>query len=217
MMPPWLGRSAAALPARWRAVRSRTPGADVKYPVVGAVSAAVVLLGALLTRPLTGALPPATAARWAWSAEAVSSGQWWRIFTAIPLTRDPFMLASMMASLVVAVGALELLAGHQRAAVIAGAGAVMGYLGVTAALLVLRAAGLPAAERWAATLDYGASAGVAACAGAISGLLGNPWASTALACVIVGGVILHHQVADWEHAVAFIGAHLVIRPPTADP
>lgn len=217
MMPPWLQQSAAALPARWRAVRNRTLGADVKYPAVGVASAAIVLLGAVLTRPLTGALPPTIASRWAWSAEAVASGEWWRIFTAVPLTRDPFMLASTMASLVVAVGALELLAGHRRAAVIAGAGALMGYLGVTAALLVLRAAGLPAAERWAATLDYGASAGVAGCAGAISGLLGHPLASTALACVIVGGVILHHQVADWEHAVAFIGAHLVIRPPTTDP
>lgn len=197
---------------RWRAVRAATPGGHGRVPFAAFAAAASVLLAALVTRPLLLSLPAATAARWGWSADLVARGDLWRLATAVPLTRDPFMLTSTIASLLVAVGALERLAGHARAAVTVAAGALAGYAGVTVIVLALRGTGVDVAARWAATLDYGASAGVAACAGAIAGLLRVRAVTAGLALVVAGGLVLHHQIADWEHAVSFTLAVALTRP-----
>lgn len=197
--------------ARWREVADAGAGHGRRHPVAAVAAAGVVIVVAVLTRPLAATLPLETAARWGWSADLVRRGDWWRLVTALPLTRDPFMLASMVLSLLVAVGVLERLAGWRRAAVTVTGGAIAGYLGVTAIVLVLRGLGLAAAGSWAQTLDYGASAGVAACAGAVAGLLHERVVTVALATVVAGGLVLHHQIADWEHAFAFVATGTLTR------
>ena len=182
-------------------------------PFAAMAAAAIVLAVGVLTRPLGGTLPASTTADWGWSTDLVARGDLWRVVTAVPLTRDPFMLTSTVASLLVAVGTLERLAGHLRAAVTVAAGAVAGYAGVTVVVLALRGAGLDIAFRWSATVDYGASAGIAACAGAVAGLLRERAVTAALVLVIVGGLVLHHQIADWEHALSFTLAAALARPP----
>jgi hypothetical protein len=208
-----LSELACSVMDRWRAVRAMSAGRRSRLPGAAVMAAAPVVVVGALTRPLTGTLTAATAHRWGWSADLVGAGELWRIGTAVPLTRDPFMLVSTVASVLVAVGALERLAGHARAIVTMTAGAIAGYVGVTAAVLALRAVGVGAAARWATTVDYGASAGVAACAGAIVGMLRLWPVTTGMVLFILGGLLLHHQVADWEHATAFTLSAVLSRTP----
>lgn len=191
------------LSARWQEVRGSSPGAGMTFPSVGVGAAAITVGTALLTRPLGASLPTATAQRWGWSAQLAIDGEPWRILTAIPLTRDPFMLASMCVSLILAVGALEVLAGHRRALASLIAGAVLGYAGVSAVVIALRETPVVEAAAWVNTVDYGASAGIAACSATIAALLRVRIFTTIAIGIIIGGLLLHHQIADWEHAGSF--------------
>lgn len=206
-----LARALAGSRARYRQVRAQGPGHRVRVPVVTMALAVSVLAAALATRPLLGTLPVATAQRWGWSAELLGRGHWWRLGSALVLTRDPFMAASMAISLGVAVGAYEYLAGHGRALAVAVGGALAGSAIVGAVTLALGQTGWQLAVAASNTLDYGFSAGVAAASGGVAATLRHRPTTVVLAVVVVGGLVLHHQIADWEHAASFSATFVALR------
>lgn len=195
---------------RWAVVRASSPGAHVGVPWVAVSTVAAVIATALVSRPLIGALSATTTARWGWSANIAADGHLDRIITAIPMSRDPFMMTSMCVSLMVAVGGLERLAGHLRAFLTFLGGAVFGYLAITTAVFLLRRIGV-SEPAWANTLDYGASAGIAASSAAIAALLNIRIVTIGTVLFILGGLALHHQIADWEHLLAFTASFLITR------
>lgn len=199
----WGREHLAALLERWREVRSNGPGADVRAPIVALIVAAVPLVVGIRTHSITGPISPSVSRSFGWSVKLSMEGDWWRVLTAIPITRDPFMLGGMLFSLVLAVGGLEYLGGRWRAGLTFIYGAIGGYVGVTLITVLLRTAGLDVTRHWAHTLDYGASAGVAACSGAMVAMMRRRSLLIVGLVIIVGGLVLHHQIADWEHAFAF--------------
>mgnify|MGYP000294717298 CR=1 FL=1 len=206
-----LGRILGDSHARYQQVRAQGPGHEVRIPVVTMALAASVLAAALATRPVLGTLPVGTAQRWGWSADLLTRGHWWRLGSALMLTRDPFMAASMATSLGVAVGAYEYLAGHGRALAVAVGGALAGSAIVGAMTLALGSVGWQLAVAASTTLDYGFSAGVAAASGAVAATLRHRPTTVVLTLVVAGGLVLHHQIADWEHAASFSATFAALR------
>lgn len=202
---------------QWSSVRSSGPGRGVRVPVIAVVAAAISVVFAALAHSLGGTMPHAVSLPLGWSVQRVADGGWWRVVTAVPITRDPFMLWAMVGSILLAVGALEFLGGHLRAALTFVYGTVGGYIGVTIIVLALRAAGITGAVQWATTHDYGASAGVAACAGAVAVMLRRPLLLAGATLVVIGGLIFHHQIADWEHAFSFATAAALTQLTTKAP
>lgn len=205
----WLRLEPDLLLERWNEVRAAGPGRNVHIPVVALLTTVLPLAVGIWSRSVFGSIPATVGRSFGWSVELFAAGEIWRVFTAIPITRDPFMLGGMVLSLLLAVGGLEYLAGRWRAALMFVYGAVGGYVGVTLGVLLLRGLGLPAAQQWARTLDYGASAGVAACSAAMVVLIGRRSVVLLGVAVIIGGLVLHHQVADWEHAFSFASAAMI--------
>jgi enterochelin esterase-like enzyme len=113
------------------------------------------------------------------------------------------MLFSITASLALMLGGYEILAGSRPAAMVAVAGAVAGPVVVALVLGAGSALNIGFASRTLSTLDYGASAVTAAAGGALVGFLDRRWLRRAAVLFVLGGLLLHHQMADWEHLVAF--------------
>lgn len=204
-------RVARDLAARFHQVRRSGPGARVRIPVVALMLAATVVGVALVTRPLRGSLAATTAWRWGVSPDFVADRQWWRWVTSLVLTRDAFMTCSIAASLVVSIGAYEYLAGHARALAVAIGGAVAGSALVGAGALLLGRLGWRLAAAAAASIDYGFSAGVAAGAGAVAAVLRHRTMTAVCSLVIAGGLLVHHQMADWDHAASFLATFGFLR------
>lgn len=217
MSGTWQRWALGGLGQQWRAVRASGPGRTVRIPVVTLVITAIPIVFAAATHPLDGIISHSVTLPLGWSAQRVADGGWWRVVTAIPITRDPFMLWGMVFSILLAVGALEYLGGRLRAALTFIYGSVGAYVGVTIIVLTLRAVGVSGAAHWATTHDYGASAGVAACAGALVVMLRRPLIVVGATLFIIGGLVLHHQIADWEHAFSFatvaVFTYLTTEPP----
>jgi hypothetical protein len=79
---------------------------------------------------------------------------------------------------------------------------VAGVAGSVVATLVCDVALVASASSTAHTLDFGPSAVTAGAAGALARVTPVPLAIV-LAIVTLNGVVLHHQLPDWEHVVAF--------------
>ena len=190
--PTALGRLLrAATPTALRAARARPPVLTIGLVAAVAASFARLQHG--------GQLPSLEFLREAFFPRALVSGEWGRIATATLLCRDVFMCVSICVSLLVAFGAYEVLAGHLRAAAVLAGGAVLGPASVTAGLGLLQAVGVGWAAQPMGTLDIGASAVVAAASGAIAGVVRRRPLTAALVAFVAGGVLVHHQLADWEH------------------
>ena len=65
------------------------------------------------------------------------------------------------------------------------------------------AVGVSFAGKVLSTLDYGASAITAGGGGAFVGLVRRRWLSRAAVIFVLAGLVVHHQMADWEHLVSF--------------
>ncbi len=141
--------------------------------------------------------------QWAFSGSGLLAGQWSTVVTSQFLTRDLFMAISIPVSLAVMLGAYEVLAGTIRAAIVAAASAVAGPGLVTAALGVGSALNVEFASRTLATLDYGASAMTAGGGGALVAIVRNRWLTRGAVVFVVSGLVVHHELADWEHLGAF--------------
>jgi S-formylglutathione hydrolase FrmB len=154
-----------------------------------------------------------TSLRYGFSGRALSQGRWGTVLTSQFLTRDAFMAVSICVSLLIMLGSYEMLAGSRRAMVVAVACGAGGPLVVAGLLGIGSALGVPFAGKTLSTIDFGASAITAGGAGAAIGLLGRRWLLGAACLFVLGGLVLHHQLADWEHLVSFplgwfLGHHL---------
>lgn len=148
-------------------------------------------------------LPTGTGITYGLSGRALIDGRFSTLFTASMLTRDVFMAVSIVVSLLVFLGLYEWLVGWWRTLLVAVSCTIVGSLVVTAGLWIGSALGWEFADRTLGTIDYGASAMTAGGAGALVAVLRIRWLRYGAFAVILGGVLLHHQVADWIHVVAF--------------
>jgi hypothetical protein len=182
----------------------RTVRAELRFvPVVTASITTAVLVTAWRFGVLGGALPAEVGFRYGFTARAPVTGAWSRVVSSELLTRDTFMAVSIVLSLVLMLGLYEAVAGAARAAAVALAGTLAGPLVVAAGLGLGSALGSSFAARTLSTLDYGASTITAAGGGALVAVLAHRRLQWAAAAFVLGGLIVHHQLADWEHLVAF--------------
>lgn len=148
----------------------------------------------------------------AYSPRALVQGHYHLLATSTMLTRDPFMLISISYSLLFALGTYEVMAGHVRAALMGFVASVLGPVLVTAGLGVLVASGSFWAEGRLGTLDIGASAIIAAASGGVAGLARNRLFTIGLVVFLgIGGLLIHHRIADWEHVMIFPVGYLMGR------
>jgi enterochelin esterase-like enzyme len=148
-------------------------------------------------------LPLDVAFRYGFSGRAIGMGHWSTVVTSQFLTRDPFMAISIAVSLAVMLGVYEMVAGTWRATVVAVVTACAGPLLVAAGLGLGSILGNEFAGRTLSTLDYGGSAVTAGAGGALVAVLGMRRLRWFAAFWVLVGLLAHHQIADWEHLVAF--------------
>jgi enterochelin esterase-like enzyme len=159
--------------------------------------------------------------QYGYDGRQIQAGHWSTLFTSQLLTRNTFMTASICLSLLIFLGAYEALAGSWRAAIVVVVCSVAGLLLVETALGLGNVLGSTWAEREVGVLDFGASAITAGAGGAVVALLRWRWLRVVGVLFIISGLILHNQLADWEHLVAFTfgyGLGLILGPkpdPTA--
>ncbi len=150
-----------------------------------------------------GQLPLLEFLRGAFFPRALVQGNFRVLATSTLLTRDLFMVVSISVSLLVALGTYEVLAGHLRAILMAVGAAVVGPVSVAMGLGLLNVAGITWAGSRLGTLDIGASAIVAGASGGVAGLVRDRRLTCGLVAFLLGGLALHHQLADWEHLLVF--------------
>jgi len=189
--------------ARAMGRRSFAAARQMRPPIVTAGLMAAVLAVAFHYGVFGHELSLDVAVRYGLSGRGLQNGDWRALGTSQLLSRDGFMATSIAISLLLMLGAYEAVAGHLRAAVVAVVGAVSGPLLTAAAAGVGSALG----NRWAAaalsTLDYGASAITAGAGGALVAVLGYRKLRIFAMVWVIGGLVLHHQLADWEHLFSF--------------
>ncbi|MCU1459490.1 MAG: xynZ [Actinomycetia bacterium] len=204
--------TAVAHPGRWaraqigwfRAEMAVALPADrrPRVPWIALLLAASVLLTALVTGVFTHELSARVAGWGSFGFPSLRAGRWWTVFTSLVLTRDWFMASTMPICIGLALGAYERRAGHARAFVVAGIGHVTGSVVVAVASGILAWSGLPILVRAGQNLDYGGSMVIAAALGALASRLRNRRIVVLAFGIAVASLILHHQMADWGHAVA---------------
>jgi enterochelin esterase-like enzyme len=175
----------------------------LRPPVVTLVLVGLTLALAVRLGVFGHELPLTTALRYGYSGRTFIAGNWQTVFTSQLLTRDGFMATSIAISLLVMLGPYELLAGSRRAAVVAIVSMLAGPLVVTAVLGLGSSHHIDFASRALSTLDYGASAITAGGGGALVAVLANRRLRAGAVVFVIGGLVLHHQLADWQHLVAF--------------
>lgn len=197
---------------RYRSL-DRTSGGSPRsrVPVAAIVVVGALLLAAAATRPAFGQLPATVTADFGWSARQVLDGQVWRTATATVLTRDVFMLASLVLSTGCLLLVLERIAGRWVALSVWAAGAVWGYLGTTLLLAAGHGLGWDLASRTLDTVDYGPSAGTAAASAAVVLVMRQRSVTVVVIGALLAGSAWHHKVADVEHLVSF-GTAVVLYP-----
>ncbi len=200
--------------------RGRRSGSP-RLPMAATVWTAVLVGTAAVTWGSSWRLRPEVDRAMAWSAQQLLDGELWRALTATVLTRDPFMLISLLVVTGLYLWLLERLSNPWTALVLWAAGAVWGYVGTTLFLLVSSRAGWELATTTLTTSDYGPSGGTAALAAAVVVLMRQRLVTVTSIAVLLIGSAAHHRVADVEHIIAFatvlILAPLIPRPPRGDP
>jgi enterochelin esterase-like enzyme len=171
------------------------------WPVVTIALTAAVLATAAELGVFTRGLPAAVSYTHGFSPRGLAHGQWSNVVSSLFLTRDSFMAVSMSFSLLVLAGLYEMLAGTGRAVIVAVVSVVAGPVGASALAGLGSFLGWDVATRALSTVDYGASTVCAGLGGALVALLGRRWLTVAAFAFVLGGLALHHQIADWQHLV----------------
>jgi hypothetical protein len=168
----------------------------VGVPLVTCVFVALVVAVAAVDGALSdGRTSPAALERWSSTALTAPSRPW-RVLTSIPLTSGLRMTAGMAVVIAALFGLAEHVVGWRTALVAGLAGSVAATLVCDVALVAMRS---PTAH----ALDFGPSAVTAGAAGALARRAPVPLA-VAVAVVSLNGLVLHHQLPDAEHLVAFV-------------
>jgi enterochelin esterase-like enzyme len=183
-----------------REVRGRCTHA----PVVTAAAVGAVLSTAVRLRVFDHELPLLTSLRYGFSGRSLTMGHWETLATSQFLSRDPFMAISIVCSLIFMLGMFEAVAGSVRTLVVAAVTAVAGPLTVAGGLALGQALGSGWAARTLSTIDYGASSVTAGAGGALVAVLGRRGVRVFAVLWVLGGLVAHHQLADWEHLSSFV-------------
>lgn len=180
-----------------------TAGGSLHPPVLTFALIAAVVATAVHLRVFAHELDLQPTYQWGFSGSGLLAGSWSTLVSSQFLTRDVFMAVSIPVSLAVMLGAYETLRGTTRATIVAAASAVAGPGLVTAALGIGSALNIEFASRTLQTLDYGASAMTAGGAGALVAVVRNRWLSRGAVAFVASGLLVHRELADWEHLAAF--------------
>lgn len=178
-------------------------GAVLRRPPVVTLILIICIAVTYARLEVGGKLPALRFVADAYSPRAVTQGHFRLFATSTLETRDIFMLVSISYSLLAALGTYEVIAGHARAVIVAVMAAVLGPLLVAGGLGILVAAGSSWGEGRLGTLDIGASAIIAAASGGVAGIVRNRRFTVGLVLFLIGGLIVHHRLADWEHVFIF--------------
>jgi enterochelin esterase-like enzyme len=190
-------------------------GFRIHPPVITVLIISTIVATAWRTGVFHHDLSLTTEYQYAYSGRQIQAGHWSTLFTNQLLTRNTFMCLSICLSVLVFVGVYEALAGSVRAIVVIVVTGIVGPLGVEAGLGLGNVLGSTWAANTLSTLDFGASAITAGGAGAVVALLRWRWLRIVALLVVLSGLPLHHQLADWEHLISFtfgFGLGLVLGP-----
>jgi enterochelin esterase-like enzyme len=187
----------------WRAAFADLRRRATHPPIVTAAAVASVLVTAARFHTFTHDLPLDVGFRYGYSGRALSMGRWSTVLTSQFLSRDSFMAISIALSLILMLGLYEAIAGSVRALVVAFVTGAAGPIFVAGALGLGSALGNGFAGRTLSTLDYGMSAVTAGAGGALVAVIGNRRLRILAILWVLGGLLVHHQIADWEHLSAF--------------
>ncbi|MGH9307659.1 MAG: alpha/beta hydrolase [Acidimicrobiales bacterium] len=185
---------------------SRSPGrfpsrTRLHLPLLTAVVVGAVASSAIRFGSLSNHLPLGVVYAHGFSGRSLIQGDWTRVYTSLLLTRDVFMTVSIIASLIVFLGLYELMAGTRRALIVALVSAVAGPIVFTAGAKAGSWLGITVASHAVSTFDYGASTITAGAGGALVGLIRRRALGAAAVIFVLGGLLVHHQLADWEHLI----------------
>ncbi|HEX6475833.1 MAG TPA: alpha/beta hydrolase-fold protein [Acidimicrobiales bacterium] len=190
-------------------------GFRIHPPVITILIISTIVATAWRTGVFHHNLGLTTEYQYAYSGRQIQAGHWSTLFTNQLLTRNTFMCLSICLSVLVFVGFYEALAGSVRAIVVIVVTGIVGPLGVEAALGLGNVLGSTWAANTLSTLDFGASAITAGGAGAVVALLRWRWLRIIALLIVLSGLPLHHQLADWEHLISFtfgFGLGLILGP-----
>ena len=185
------------------------------FPWVAIALAASVVTTALATGAYLHEVPMRLGAWAGVGWPTLRDGRWWTLGTSFVLTRDWFMASTMPICLFLGLSWYERRAGHARAFAVAMIGHVTGTVIVALAFAPLALTHVPMLVRAADNVDYGGSMAIAAGLGALVGFVGDRRLTWIAVGLVVGGLVLHHQMADWGHAVAVPLGYLFGRASTA--
>lgn len=205
----WCVAEVASVRRRFHRLDRTATSAAARLPLSILLVIASFFATAAMTRPALGSLPASVRGQWAWSVNLTLSGQPWRILTAIMLTRDLWMLVSLSATTSLLLVLAGRLAGRGVALMTWLVGAASGYVGTTLVVTALVNLGWEVAQRAATTLDYGPSAGTAALSALVVTRMRHRAVTLSLGGALLIGSVLHRQIADAEHLVAFACVLLV--------
>jgi len=190
-------------------------GFRVHPPIITVLIISAIVATAWRTGVFHHDLGLTTQYQYAYSGRQIQAGHWSTLFTNQLLTRNTFMALSICLSVLVFVGFYEALAGSVRTVVVVVVTGIVGPLGVEAALGLGNVLGSTWAANTLSTLDFGASAITAGGGGAVVALLRWRWLRIVALLIVLSGLPLHHQLADWEHLISFtfgFGLGLILGP-----
>jgi hypothetical protein len=194
-------------PVRASLGRDRAP----VFPWVAVGLAGAVVATAVVTGAYTHEVPARLGA-WAGTGwPTLLAGRWWTLGTSFLLTRDWFMASTMPLCLFLGLAPYERRAGHTRTFLVAAVGHVTGTVIVALAFAPFALTHVGVLVRAADNVDYGGSMAIAAGLGALVGFVGDRRLTRIAIAIAVGGLLLHHQMADWGHVVALPLGYAVAR------
>jgi hypothetical protein len=181
----------------------------VSLGLAGTVVVTAVVTGAYL-HEVPRRLGDWAAAGW----PTLLAGRWWTLGTSFVLTRDWFMASTMPICLFLGLSLYERRAGHGRTFLVAMIGHVTGTVIVALAFAPLALTHVGMLVRAADNVDYGGSMAIAAGLGALVGFVGDRRLTKLAIAIAVGGLLLHHQMADWGHVAALPLGYAIARMST---
>jgi hypothetical protein len=213
---PTRRRAARRLVDVWTPVRNSL-GRDRApvFPWISLGLASSVAATALVTGAYVHEVPARLGAWAGVGWPTLLDGRWWTLGTSFLLTRDWFMASTMPICLFLGLSFFERRAGHVRTFAVAMVGHATGSVIVALAFAPLALTHAPMLVRAADNVDYGGSMAIAAGLGALVAFVHDRrliWIAIGLA---VGGLLLHHQMADWGHAVALPLGYAIGRTSSA--
>jgi hypothetical protein len=181
------------------------------FPWVAVGLAGGVVVTALLTGAYTHEVP-IRLGEWAGTGwPTLLAGRWWTLGTSFLLTRDWFMATTMPLCLLLGLVPYERRAGHARTFVVGFVGHVTGTVIVALAFAPFALTHVGMLVRAADNVDYGGSMAIAAGLGALVGFVGDRRLTRLAVALAVGGLLVHHQMADWGHVVALPLGYAIAR------